>query len=161
MASLQARHSRSCELGVPWTTVVAATNHEGGTCAPLCHVVNHHGAKLIGQVVGHNRREAARARRTPRRPRPAHLPARARGPLRRVWRSCDAAEAREGRLLYGRGALAQAIFFAPLLEDRRVSHGDRLSIHDWPRLAYPPGEVCDQLRGLGNCASCGSSEATP
>jgi integrase len=61
MASLQARHSRSCKLGRPWTTFAAATKRSGCTCTPLYHVVLRHEGKLVREPVGHNRREAERA----------------------------------------------------------------------------------------------------
>lgn len=61
MASLQARHSRSCKLGRPWTTFADATKPNGCTCTPLYHVVLHHDGKLVREPVGHNRREAERA----------------------------------------------------------------------------------------------------
>jgi hypothetical protein len=61
MASLQARHSRSCELGRPWTTFADATKRSGCTCTPLYHVVLRHDGKLVREQVGHNRREAVRA----------------------------------------------------------------------------------------------------
>ena len=61
MASLQARHARSCKLGRPWTPFAAATRQAGCTCTPLYHVVLRHGGKLIREPVGHNRREAERA----------------------------------------------------------------------------------------------------
>ena len=61
MASLQARHSRSCELGRPWTTFADATKARGCTCAPMYHVVVQHEGKLNREAVGHNRKEAERA----------------------------------------------------------------------------------------------------
>lgn len=61
MASLQARHSRSCSLGRPWTTYAEATKQQGCTCVPLYHVVLRHGGKLVREPVGHNRKEAERA----------------------------------------------------------------------------------------------------
>jgi hypothetical protein len=61
MASLQARHQRSCKLARPWTTFAAATKAHGGTCVPLYHLVHRHGGKLIREPVGQNRKEAARA----------------------------------------------------------------------------------------------------
>jgi integrase len=61
MASLQARHSRSCRLGRPWTTFAAATKDGGCTCTPLYHVVLRHDGKLVREPVGHNRKEAERA----------------------------------------------------------------------------------------------------
>jgi integrase len=59
MASLQARHSRGCELGKPWTTFDAAKR--GCTCTPMYHVVHRHDGKLVREPVGHNRKEAERA----------------------------------------------------------------------------------------------------
>lgn len=61
MASLQARHSRSCALGRPWTTFQDATKQKGCTCVPLYHVVLRHGGQLVREPVGHNRKEAERA----------------------------------------------------------------------------------------------------
>src|SRR5919198_968059 len=60
MASLQARHQRSCAL-YPWTPFVKATAKHGCTCTPLYHVVLRQGGKLIREPVGHNRKEATRA----------------------------------------------------------------------------------------------------
>ena len=61
MASLQARHSRNCALGRPWTKFAEATKQHGCTCAPLYHVVLRHAGKLVREPVGHSRREAERA----------------------------------------------------------------------------------------------------
>jgi integrase len=61
MASLQARHSRSCKLGRPWTTFADATKSRGCTCVPLYHVVVRHDDKLVREPVGQNRKEAERA----------------------------------------------------------------------------------------------------
>jgi hypothetical protein len=61
VASLQARHSRSCALGRPWTKFAEATKQRGCTCTPLYHVVLRHAGKLIREPVGHSRREAERA----------------------------------------------------------------------------------------------------
>ncbi len=64
MASLQARHSRSCALYQarhPWTPFDRATKAEGCTCTPMFHVVLRHGGKLVREPVGHNRKEAKRA----------------------------------------------------------------------------------------------------
>jgi integrase len=61
MASLQARHSRRCKLGRPWTTFADATKPRGCTCIPLYHVVVRHDGKLIREPVGQNRKEAERA----------------------------------------------------------------------------------------------------
>jgi hypothetical protein len=62
MASLQARHSRTCALGKPWTP--AATT-EGCTCprGPLFHVVVRDGRKADRTAVGRNLRRAERALR--------------------------------------------------------------------------------------------------
>jgi integrase len=61
MASLQARHSRRCKLGRPWTTFADATKQKGCACTPLYHVVLRHGGVRVREPVGHNRREAERA----------------------------------------------------------------------------------------------------
>jgi integrase len=61
MASLQARHSRSCALGRPWTTFADATKKAGCTCTPLYHVALRHNGQLVREPVGHNRKEAERA----------------------------------------------------------------------------------------------------
>jgi integrase len=61
MASLQARHSRSCRLSRPWTTFAEATKQKGCTCTPLYHVVLRHDGELVREPVGHNRKEAERA----------------------------------------------------------------------------------------------------
>ena len=61
MASLQARHSRTCGLGRPWTTFADATKRKGCTCVPLYHVVLRHSGQLVREPVGHNRKEAERA----------------------------------------------------------------------------------------------------
>jgi integrase len=59
MASLQARHSRSCALGKPWTPVDKV---DGCTCprGPLYHVVVREGASAHKTAVGRNRRQAER-----------------------------------------------------------------------------------------------------
>ncbi|MFL5914115.1 MAG: tyrosine-type recombinase/integrase [Gaiellaceae bacterium] len=59
MASLQARHSRSCPL-YPWTPFARSTKRNGCTCTPLYHVVLRHDGKLVREPVGHNRKEAER-----------------------------------------------------------------------------------------------------
>ena len=61
MASLQARHSRSCALGKPWTPLERAT--EGCTClgGPTYYVVVREGMMLHRERAGKNRREAERA----------------------------------------------------------------------------------------------------
>ena len=61
MASLQARHSRTCKVGRHWTTFAEATKQKGCTCVPLYHVVLRHDGKLVREPVGHNRKEAERA----------------------------------------------------------------------------------------------------
>src|SRR5581483_5648149 len=60
MASLQARHSRQCRLGKPWTPATAV---DGCSCprGPLFHVVVRDGAKAHKTPVGRNRRDAERA----------------------------------------------------------------------------------------------------
>jgi integrase len=60
MASLQARHARSCKL-YPWTPLAKATTEGGCSCTPLFHIALRHNGKLIREPVGHNRREAKRA----------------------------------------------------------------------------------------------------
>jgi integrase len=61
MASLQARHTRGCALGRPWTTFKDAA--EGCTCpkGPLYHVTYRADGKLIREPAGHNRKAAERA----------------------------------------------------------------------------------------------------
>jgi integrase len=61
MASLQARHQRSCKLARPWTPAAQATRPAGCTCTPMYHVVLRHDGKLVREPVGHNRKEAERA----------------------------------------------------------------------------------------------------
>jgi integrase len=61
MASLQARHQRTCKIGRPWTTFAAATKAKGCTCVPLYHVVHRVNGELVREPVGHNRKEAERA----------------------------------------------------------------------------------------------------
>jgi integrase len=61
MASIQARHSRACAIGKPWTTYEAA---EGGcTCkgGPTFYTIVREGSKLLRERVGKNRRAAERA----------------------------------------------------------------------------------------------------
>ncbi len=62
MASLQARHSRRCALGKPWTP---ADHTDACTCprGPLFHVVVRDGRRAHKTPVGRNRREAERALR--------------------------------------------------------------------------------------------------
>lgn len=62
MASLQARHQRSCKL-YPWTPFDKATKQHGCTCkpGPLLHIHHRANGKVIREVVGHNRKEAQRA----------------------------------------------------------------------------------------------------
>jgi integrase len=61
MASLQARHSRKCKLGRPWTPFAEATREKGCTCKPQFHVVAHADKKLVREPVGRNRKVAERA----------------------------------------------------------------------------------------------------
>jgi integrase len=60
MASLQARHSRGCRLGKPWTP---ADKTDGCTCprGPLFHVVVREGRSAHKTPAGRNRRQAERA----------------------------------------------------------------------------------------------------
>ena len=63
MASLQARHSKRCALGRPWTTFAAAAPGRGCTCkrGPAYYVVvSLEGGGLGREPVGHNRKEAER-----------------------------------------------------------------------------------------------------
>jgi len=61
MASLQARHSRACALGKPWTPFEQAA--EGCSCpgGPTYYVVVREGRKLHRERAGKNRRQAERA----------------------------------------------------------------------------------------------------
>lgn len=61
MASLQARHTRACALGKPWTPFQQAT--DGCTCpgGPTYYVAVREGRKLHRERVGKNRRLAQRA----------------------------------------------------------------------------------------------------
>jgi integrase len=63
LASLQAKHSRACELGRPWTPF--GTAPDGCTCpqGPLYYVVVREGAKASKVRVGRSRRDAERALR--------------------------------------------------------------------------------------------------
>jgi len=61
MASLQARHTRACALGRPWTTFAEAG--DGCTCAPSYYVAVREGRKLHREGVGKNRKTAERALR--------------------------------------------------------------------------------------------------
>jgi integrase len=62
VASLQARHQRSCKL-YPWTPFDKATKKHGCTCTPgpLLHIHHRVNGKVVREVVGHNRKEAQRA----------------------------------------------------------------------------------------------------
>jgi integrase len=62
MASVQARHSRRCALGRPWTTFAAAAPGRGCTCksGPAYYVVVSTDGGLVREPVGHNRKEAER-----------------------------------------------------------------------------------------------------
>jgi len=57
MASLQARHSRSCAIGKPWTPFESVT---GCTCKPTYYVVVRDGAKVSREKAGKNRKDAER-----------------------------------------------------------------------------------------------------
>jgi hypothetical protein len=61
VASLQARHQRSCPL-YPWTPFEKATKKNGCKCrpGPLYHTHHRVDGKVIREVVGHNRKEAER-----------------------------------------------------------------------------------------------------
>lgn len=61
MVSLQARHSRTCALGKPWTPFQQVT--DGCTCpgGPTYYVAVREGSKLHRERVGKNRRQAERA----------------------------------------------------------------------------------------------------
>lgn len=59
MASLQARHTRACATGKPWTTFEQA--REGCTCTPSYYVTVREGNKLHRERVGPNRKHAERA----------------------------------------------------------------------------------------------------
>jgi hypothetical protein len=62
MASIQARHSRSCALGRSWTTFAAARPGQGCTCksGPAYYVAVSTEDGLVREPVGHNRKEAER-----------------------------------------------------------------------------------------------------
>ena len=60
MASLQARHQRSCPL-YPWTPIAKATKAHGCNCSPLYYTHHRADGKVIREIVGHNRKEAQRA----------------------------------------------------------------------------------------------------
>jgi hypothetical protein len=64
MASIQARHTRSCALGRPWTTFEEA--RRGCTCGaagPTYYVVVREGRRLHRERVGRDRKQAERALR--------------------------------------------------------------------------------------------------
>lgn len=60
MASVQARHTRACALGKPWTPFAVA---DGCSCSPTFYVVVREGRKLHRERVGQNRKTAERALR--------------------------------------------------------------------------------------------------
>src|SRR5262245_60946344 len=60
MASIQARHSRRCALGKPWTSFDDARD-VGCSCSPVYHVAFRHEGKLVRERVGRNRKQAERA----------------------------------------------------------------------------------------------------
>jgi Phage integrase SAM-like domain len=62
MASLQARHSRTCASGKPWTPIDAAVE-AGCSCAPTFYVVVREGRRLHRERVGKNRQQAERSLR--------------------------------------------------------------------------------------------------
>ncbi len=61
VASLQARHSRRCAIGRPWTTFAAATKGRGCSCVPNYYVVHRYEGAIVRDPVGPNRRDARRA----------------------------------------------------------------------------------------------------
>ena len=52
MASLQARHSRACAIGKPWTPFEKV---DGCTCKPTYYVVVRDGSKVSREKAGKNR----------------------------------------------------------------------------------------------------------
>jgi integrase len=60
MASLQARHSRSCATGRPWTSFAST---EGCTCRPTYYVIIRRGRSKHSERVGKDRQTAQRALR--------------------------------------------------------------------------------------------------
>jgi hypothetical protein len=60
MASLQARHARSCASDKPWTTPAGL---DGCTCEPTFYVVVRDGRRNHAERVGKSRRNAERALR--------------------------------------------------------------------------------------------------
>src|SRR5262245_53671047 len=77
MASLQAKHSRSCAIvraraeqkardgkeggASQWTSFADATKPKGCTCTPLYYSHHRHNGKVVREIVGANRKEAQRA----------------------------------------------------------------------------------------------------
>src|SRR5689334_465512 len=61
MASLQARHTRACAIGRPWTRFEDATRENGCTCQPMYYSVGWVNGKAVRERVGHNRKQAERA----------------------------------------------------------------------------------------------------
>jgi hypothetical protein len=62
MASVQARHSRACALGKPWTPF-SKERLAGCSCQPSFYVVVCEGRKLHRERVGKDRQAAERALR--------------------------------------------------------------------------------------------------
>jgi integrase len=60
VASIQARHTRACAIGKPWSTFAAT---DGCTCKPTFFVTVREGKKLHRERVGKDRQTAARALR--------------------------------------------------------------------------------------------------
>ena len=58
MASIQARHGRTCALGKAWTTFEAAAPGGGCTCRPTYWVTIRDGAKVHREKAGKNRKAA-------------------------------------------------------------------------------------------------------
>jgi integrase len=77
VASLQAKHSRSCAIvraraeekaregkeggASQWTSFADATKAKGCTCTPLYYSHHRHNGKVVREIVGANRKEAQRA----------------------------------------------------------------------------------------------------
>ena len=114
MASLQARHSRSCPL-YPWTPFARATKRGGCTCTPLYHVVLRHDGKLVREPVGANRKEAERA-----------LDARRGDIARRTYRIVD--DIRFGELGDAREARASYLDFVAARERHELPNGVRFQV---------------------------------
>lgn len=62
MASVQARHLRSCNFSGRWTPAAKTGPGAGCTCRPTFYVVLNHDGKLVREKTGRNRRDAERLR---------------------------------------------------------------------------------------------------